>query len=551
MNRVLLTAVLSLLTALPNAARADGPAPRKLVLVGVGDCRDEDLRGALTQLATSLQSRLGADLLSEDTVRPHLNPVPEGSLKAVDQALEDGKALFYDGNYPRAIRELERGLAILHELPPGPGVFKLQAELLAFKANSLRHENHLVEAIAAFDEIVAVAPDYQLDPGQFAPSTRAFYREVRAQEKSRPRFEVSFESTPAGATVYLNGFELGRTPLTAKLPAGEYDVRLAKDGALSLAHVIALPRSTRLNVDLDFEGGITSQWPLCVQQHASGAHGAPSAHRLAALLGADDAVAAWLDRSGPGAAWLTSSLFKVSTAEAVREGRVRLGTGASAVSDLTGFLLTGSTAPRVQAVAHPTPLSTPPANFGPPGPSARAPVPNVAAARPTSTRSTPAATSGQAAPAIVPAFWPASPSPSEPPSPVGSSEPGVSTSPDPAPFLGLRHPAWELGLASGAAAALSVGVGTAVASQSKVNAVNTLLQGQQPTAAQAPTVKALWNQSQTLRGVAIVGFATGGALLAADVVWVLLDRPQSRASVTVSPWASATGAGAQVSLRWP
>jgi hypothetical protein len=45
------------------------------------------------------------------------------------------------------------------------------------------------------------------------------------------RRELTVESEPAGALVYLNGDEVGRTPLTKEfIYYGTYDVKLRKDG---------------------------------------------------------------------------------------------------------------------------------------------------------------------------------------------------------------------------------------------------------------------------------------------------------------------------------
>ncbi len=45
------------------------------------------------------------------------------------------------------------------------------------------------------------------------------------------RRELTVDSEPAGALVYLNGDEIGRTPLTREFPYyGTFDIKLRKDG---------------------------------------------------------------------------------------------------------------------------------------------------------------------------------------------------------------------------------------------------------------------------------------------------------------------------------
>jgi hypothetical protein len=486
-------------------------ASPKVVLVGRGDCKDADLVTSLRLLSHSLEARLGPSLVDEGSVRGRIAPVPASSPKDIELQLHNAKSLFYDGRYTSALRQLEAALEQVRLIPPAASRFKLEAELLVYKGNTLRHEGRLKEATEAFSQIVRVNPSYQLDPGQFAPSTREFFHAVRAQVLAQPRYELKIGSEPSGAAAYLEGFPIGKTPLAASLPAGTYEVRVAREGTLSFPHEVTLSQAQPLDVDLGFEGGITSQWPACTRRSDPASVG--DGLKLGALLGADDVVLARLERKDMGPLWLIATLVHVASAQSVREGRIKVPEGSSAppgIDDLVHFVLTGQVSTAVQSLATP-PQPTPP--------------PSVAKA---------------AVNAAVKAPAPAALAPPSRAEQVSQSSGAV-----------LDHHRIELGLAVTSGALALAGLGFELGAQAKYSDFKGYFSGAGPTPAQAGQVKGLWNDAQTFQTVAMVSFVTAGAVAAADGTLYWFDRRHARAEVTVTPWVGAGSTGALLSASLP
>jgi hypothetical protein len=95
----------------------------------------------------------------------------------------------------------------------------------------------------------------QEQPKQRVPSPRATTQQRRASQpavKSKPTaaskkpaparavstYPVTLKSTPAGATVYLDGRQIGKTPLTLKFAPGTYKITISSPGYSSVTRTI-------------------------------------------------------------------------------------------------------------------------------------------------------------------------------------------------------------------------------------------------------------------------------------------------------------------------
>lgn len=476
---------------------ASQAAPRTLA-VGAGDCHDADLVTDLRLVSQALQERLGAQAVDELTWQGQVGPVPSSSPREIDLQLQNAKTLFFDGRYGNAQRQLDAALAAVRKLPPGSERWNLYAPLLIYRGNTLRHAGRLREASESFASVLRVNPDYVLDAAQFAPSTRGYFKLIRAQVLSAHHVTLAVESVPPGATVYLDGFAAGKTPyFKASLLPGSYEVRVGKDGAVSFAHVVELHRAEQVNVDLAVEGKVApSQWPPCLKVAGNGPAVA-GALTLGSRFNIEDVVLLRLDRAEPGPGWLTASVIHVPTAQAVREGRIKVQPGANpppGMEDLVTFALTGETGHRVQPVVE---LSS---GLKPVEPD-----------------------SGSGASAGKPRhLWP-------------------------------EHAGIELGLAGAAVAAAGVGTFFAIESNQKFNRFNSYYANNPglPTSGQVQSASALRSAAQNSRNVATYAFIGAGALLVADGVLFFWDRRShsSRSSLAMSVAPSA--ASVLLTVRLP
>ncbi|MBI1944323.1 MAG: PEGA domain-containing protein [Deltaproteobacteria bacterium] len=171
---------------------------------------------------------------------------------------------------------------------------------------------------------------------------------ARAALDAQGRGGLHVDSRPRGAVVYLEGRDIGRTPLVLgadALPLGEYRLWLAVGGAHSVpTRVQVEPAPQPLLVDLAFDGALWPEGPgLRPVQGAS--IDEDVAKTVGGVLGADVLVLVGTDaRPGDAAPSLWGTAFSVASARAARRGAVPLPDGASVdeAAVALGRYLTGS-----------------------------------------------------------------------------------------------------------------------------------------------------------------------------------------------------------------
>jgi hypothetical protein len=99
--------------------------------------------------------------------------------------------------------------------------------------NGVRAKSHLQAALR-------LDPAIALDAQSAAPKLRALLKAAREAVAAEGHAAVAVKSTPAGATVYLDGRDLGQTPLTtpALVSPGRYRLWLEQGGHRSFTRVV-------------------------------------------------------------------------------------------------------------------------------------------------------------------------------------------------------------------------------------------------------------------------------------------------------------------------
>ncbi|HEX9638508.1 MAG TPA: PEGA domain-containing protein [Acidobacteriota bacterium] len=149
---------------------------------------------------------------------------------ALREQLSEAVRLFDSPEQPSSVEKLDAIVRILHrkqsEGPLSPGEQELLVQTLEYRARALFNNGQLESASLDFRELLLLRPDYELRPGLVSPPTIRFFEELRRREVGR----ITVSSEPSGATVLLDGAELGTTDLSeAAAAVGEHSlaVRLA------------------------------------------------------------------------------------------------------------------------------------------------------------------------------------------------------------------------------------------------------------------------------------------------------------------------------------
>lgn len=336
-------AVLAVATLLAAAASAT----ERMAVLAV----DAELDGAQSALvaAAAVRKKLraaGFDVLDEDAtkgpMRAHLSRggAPLSAYQARLAEAEAALAALDQAKVAQILETLVADLAVDQE----PTVDKLAlleqsrlrlaSRLLgmggkretghAETAEGKRARQLLVDALRARPNVAPSADEY---PARFFTLLDV----ARAELAARGRGGLRVDSRPRGATVLLEGREIGRTPLVLgedALARGEYRLWLSAGAARSVPTRVTVDETTAaLVVDLAFEGALWPEGPG-LRPVAGATIDEEVSKNVGALLGIDRLVLVGVRRANDGqgtALWGT--VLAVAEGRAARRGEVPLDQG--------------------------------------------------------------------------------------------------------------------------------------------------------------------------------------------------------------------------------
>jgi len=147
--------------------------------------------------------------------------------------LDQGVALFNDGNYSAALAEFEAA----YELDPAPYILN---NIGLAQKGLFRYQ----DAIATLQKFLAASPTLTAEQRK---QTERIIAEMQALLS-----QVTLDVAPAGAQIALDGHPLGTAPLAApvQVAAGSHTVDVALDGYSSVHREISVAAATPLTVSV-------------------------------------------------------------------------------------------------------------------------------------------------------------------------------------------------------------------------------------------------------------------------------------------------------------
>lgn len=318
----------------------EGWAAPKTLVVGAGDCQAVDLVSGVGDFSSALRGRLKTDLYEPDVVLDIVRPRPTRTLDDVQRQVESARTLFYNGQNERALDLLKQALSELERAPLTGEPWKVMSQAHALKGVVLLGLGKKAEAQEAFRVVLRVEPTLALSKDDFTPSVLSQFEALRKEVARAKKAQVQVQSTPAGAEVLVEGRVMGVTPLTLSLPPSTYRLMVRAQERASFLRVISVPREGVVLIDLESEGALSTQAPLCLNAKDKPAEVA--ALKLANTVTADDLVLVRREgpRSTPGS--FVAARYEIRTGSVVREGRVQAPLrGKPAYPALADFILTG------------------------------------------------------------------------------------------------------------------------------------------------------------------------------------------------------------------
>jgi hypothetical protein len=315
----------------------------KSLAVAAGDCRDADLLNAATAFSDAVAWQLKADALDAAEVLERLRPRPIGGLDEAQRQIDTAQSQFYAGQLDKALEVVRSALKSLERAPPSEGAFKQLAAGRVLEGLVLKGQGKKSDQVEAWKRVLRVKPDFALDADYYTPATLLQFDQLRKDLSKTKRVALSVVSQPAGATVFIDGASVGKTPFSGAFPAGAYRLTLMQGEAQSFVYEVSLDQPQELQVDLALEASLKPQLPLCVNGPAGEVDGAL---KLAARAGAERALVLRVESRNNEPGWVAAVLLEVKKGARVREGGMKLAAAQKGQGfvDLASFVLTGQPA---------------------------------------------------------------------------------------------------------------------------------------------------------------------------------------------------------------
>jgi hypothetical protein len=260
---------------------------------------------------------------------------------------------------PVAARQALRSIADeLERAPEGAETYRQWRRALAWLAYLERYLKNPSATAAALEALAATEPGLVLSERDFPPSFRREFEDVRHRVSARPAVKLTLSANGPPVAGFVNGREMGRTPVSLQLPPGRYRVGGA-EGSLRVPPLRLQLEGEERTVVLD------TALAAAVRPHGGPGLAATAPERAATLvragarLGATRVAAAAVARDA-GAAFLEATLLDVASGATLRAGRVRMAGGsvpAAQLGALAAFLLTGQPVGEVVDVSPPPALA--------------------------------------------------------------------------------------------------------------------------------------------------------------------------------------------------
>ncbi len=346
--------LLSVLVFAPHALAAESFA---VVAVAEPPGPGPELSDLTQQLRVVVAERAHGVLSANELRERMTGQTSSATLAELDRAYAGALARYQSGDFEGSVRTLRAVVEDLERLPPGQEAFNQWTRAVLRLARSEQTLGRSGPARELLDRLVRGNPAVKVDLTDYPPSFLKQVEELKAHVAKLAKHKLTVNATANGARVFVEGREVGVTPLTIDLPAGRYRVSgLVRELYVPtvVADLTAEAQSVMLNFALADALRPGSGPGLALPE----ADRATKIVACGAWLGVDRLLAAQL-LTDSGVEYLSAALFDVRRGMLLREGRVRLNARvapAGSLPALAAFLISGQPSKLVaQTQVVPTP----------------------------------------------------------------------------------------------------------------------------------------------------------------------------------------------------
>ncbi len=315
-------------------------------VVAVGQCSDGALGSYVRELRTNLAARPRASVMSEAETIGALGGASASSPADVQRLIASARYDLYEKSAAeRAERALLTALEDLSALPPSEDRWKDVRDVRTLLAHVQHKADKKADAESRLERIFRVEPDYQPDRNTFPPSFRSFADQVRAKVKKRGLASLQVQTKPAGLPVYVDARPMGVSPVTVKLPPGDYRIEVGSPTHRWMPREVRLePAGASIELDRAFEGAVHASKGPCLETEPNREARLTSMMRLAGFLRVPRLIAGRFEEGPTGDRYLVVSVLDTMSGQETQEAKVKLGPAGpplGGIARLADFVATG------------------------------------------------------------------------------------------------------------------------------------------------------------------------------------------------------------------
>lgn len=327
-------------------------AQSKTLVVAAGDCTDGSLLASEREFVELSRGLLASELLDHDDVINQVRPEPSRGLDDIERQIETARSLLFNAQYERSFELVKDALAGLDRASPRVGPWPATVAALLLSAQLGKSLNRPQRSTDAFRRVLRVEPDHRPDPNFWPPSTIRAFEEVRQELRRSKKGVLQVDSKSASAaSVFVDGREVGKTPIRLELPLGTYRLSLVFENRESFRREVTLGPGPEqaVEVDMAFEGNVIARArsPLCIAGDDAGPL------KLAGVVGANRVVVLRNAAQTGNPPYLSGVLYDVSRGARVRNAGIL----PAELRELMMYLFTGS--PDISGRPPPAPVPVP------------------------------------------------------------------------------------------------------------------------------------------------------------------------------------------------
>jgi hypothetical protein len=346
-----------------GAEQISGP----IGIIGVvSDTADDALLNTIVQVNQALSIRDGVHLFESEEMIQRLgkgysSDKANAELDKLHKLFKKGYFQSYSFQYNKAIKTLGKVINRLTYLSPSEERWNLFIRAQIFLGIAYSGKKKFNKSMQAFATVLRTRPKMKLARHEYSPKTIKLWKKAKKRLALLPKGELTVESDPPGADVYLDGIKIGKTPLTHTAYQGRYHLSLNDEAVGQASRWIEIgQKKSKAKFQLNFEGSIKLDQAHPIVQIPKDKTELPDKwwSWLGNRLGIRYIVAVAKD-TNLGQRRLVASLVDLQKGRKIREGWLESNSKTSSAikkdaHDLVDFLITGRAISRLKVLSNET-----------------------------------------------------------------------------------------------------------------------------------------------------------------------------------------------------